>query len=149
MNLHYFKLDGVYSVLLFVKCGQIFLELNSKRLYWSSGKEHESRYLVFMSSARREIRHFHIIVVQWSQQRNVQKSVLHVQIWCFVNLNLLLFWNTFPLPSPLSLLKFSRKSGLNTSARSMQFTRMSKSSISLNGPPALVSSKSHSVMADL
>ena len=110
MNLHYFKLDGVYSVLLFVKCGQIFLELNSKRLFGSSGKEKESRYLVFMSSRRREIRHFHIIVVQWSRQRNVQKSVLHVQIWCFVNLNLLLFWNMFPLPSPLSLLKFPRKS---------------------------------------
>ena len=149
MNLHYFKLDGVYSVLLFVECGQMFLELNSKRLYWSSGKEKKSRHLVFMSSTTREIRHFHITVVQWSQQRNVQKGVLHVQIWCLVNLNLLLFWNMFPLPSPLSLLQFPRKSGLNTSARSMQFTRMSKSSISLNGPPALVSSKSHSVIADL
>ena len=31
----------------------------------------------------------------------------------------------------------------------MQFTRMSYSSISLNGPPTLVSSKSHSAMADL
>ena len=40
----------------FVKCWQIFLELNSKRLYQSSGKEKESR-LVFTSSTKREIRH--------------------------------------------------------------------------------------------
>ena len=31
---------------------------------------------------KREIRHFHVVVVQW-QQRNVQKSVMHVQSCCF------------------------------------------------------------------
>ena len=34
----------------FVKCWQILLELNFKRLYQSSGKEKESRCLVFTSS---------------------------------------------------------------------------------------------------
>ena len=61
----------------------IFLELNSKRLYWSSGKEKESR-LVFKSSTKREIRHFHVIVVQ-CQKRNVQKSMMHMQYCCFAN----------------------------------------------------------------
>ena len=74
----------------FVKCWLIFLELNSKRLYQSSGKEKESCCLVFPSSTKREIRHFHVVVVQ-RRQRNVQKSVMHVQSCCFANLNLLLF----------------------------------------------------------
>ena len=47
----------------FVKCWQMFLDLNSERLYQSSGKEKESR-LVFTSSTKREIRHFHVVVVQ-------------------------------------------------------------------------------------
>ena len=38
----------------------MFLELNSKRLYQSSGKEKESRCLVLTSTAKREIRHFHV-----------------------------------------------------------------------------------------
>ena len=48
-----------------------FLELNSKRLYRSSGKEKESPCLVFTSSTQREIRHFHVVVVQ-RRQRKVQ-----------------------------------------------------------------------------
>ena len=35
-----------------------FLELSSKRLYQSSGKEKESRCLVFTSSTKREIKAF-------------------------------------------------------------------------------------------
>ena len=42
------------------------------------------------SSIKREIRKFHVVVVQ-GQERNVQKSVIHVQSCCFANLNLLLF----------------------------------------------------------
>ena len=49
----------------FVKCCQIFLEFNSKGLYQSSGKEKESCCLVFPSSTKREMRHFHVVVVQW------------------------------------------------------------------------------------
>ena len=67
-----------------------FLELNSKWLYQSSGKEKESCCLRFPSLKKPEIRHFHVVVVQW-RQRNVQKSVMHVQSCCFANLNLLLF----------------------------------------------------------
>ena len=69
--------------------GKWFLELNSKGLYQSSGKEKGS-CLVFPSSTKREFRHFHVVVVQ-RQQRNVQKSVMHLQSSCFANINLLLF----------------------------------------------------------
>ena len=39
---------------------------------------------------KREIRHFHVVVGQ-RQQRNVEKSVMHVQSCCFAYPNLLLF----------------------------------------------------------
>jgi len=65
------------------------VEYYSKRLYRSSEKEEESRCLVFTFSRKREIRHFHVGVVQ-QRQRNVQKSMVHVQSCCFANLNQLL-----------------------------------------------------------
>ena len=73
-----------------VKCWQISLELNSKGLYQISGKEKENCCFVFPSSTKREIRHFHVVVVQRGQ-RNVQKSVMHVQSCYLVNLNLLVY----------------------------------------------------------
>ena len=43
-----------------------------ERLYRSSGKERKTNgWLVFMSSTKREIRHFHVVVVQL-RQINVQ-----------------------------------------------------------------------------
>ena len=81
-NLGFQSLSGMVHLVHFVKWWQIFLELNSKRLYQSSGKENESRCLVFTSSTKREIRLFHVLVVQ-RRQRNVQKSVMHVQSCCF------------------------------------------------------------------
>ena len=67
-----------------------FLELNCKGLYQSSGKGKENCCFVFQSSTKREIRHFHVVVVQ-RRQGNVQKSVMHVQRCYFVNLNLLVY----------------------------------------------------------
>ena len=67
-----------------------FLELKSKGLYQSSGKEKESCCLVLPSSTKREIRHFHLVVVQ-RRQRNVQKNVMQVQSCCFVYIKLLIF----------------------------------------------------------
>ena len=58
------------------------LELNSKGLYQSSGKEKESCCLVLPSSTKLEMRHFHVVVVQ-RRLRNVQKSVMRVQSCCF------------------------------------------------------------------
>ena len=59
---------------------------------------------VHVLNTKREIRHLHVVVVQ-RRQRNVQKSVMHVQSCsCFASLNLLLFL-PFSLPSPSSFLK--------------------------------------------
>ena len=50
----------------------------------------ESCCLVFPSSTKREFRYFHVVLVQ-RRQRNVQKSVMHVQSCCLADLNPLLF----------------------------------------------------------
>ena len=42
-------------------------------MYRSAGKEKESRCLVFTFSTKREIRHFHVVVVKW-RQRNVPRK---------------------------------------------------------------------------
>ena len=64
-------LSRLFQRVQFVKCWQIFVQLNSKRLQ-SSRKEEASRCFVFTSSTKREIRHFHVVVVQ-RRQRNVFK----------------------------------------------------------------------------
>ena len=55
-------------------------------------QEKKKKVVVFCSpsSTKREIRQFHVVVVQ-RRQRNVQKSVMHVQSCCFACLNLILF----------------------------------------------------------
>ena len=84
-------LSCLFQLVQYVKFWQIFPELNSKRLYQSSRRVNKSRCLiVFTSSTKREVRHFHILVMQrW--QRNAQKSMIHMQSSCFANLNLSLF----------------------------------------------------------
>ena len=57
---------------------------------WLKQDFKENRCFVFTSQTKREIRRFHVIVVQ-RRQRNVQKSVLQVQSSCFPNLIQLLF----------------------------------------------------------
>ena len=89
-------LSRLFHLVQFVKCWQFLLDMNSKRLYRSRGKEQESRCLVLTSSTKPEIRQFYIVVVRG----NVQKSV-HTQSCCFANLNLLLFLPT-SLTSPSS-----------------------------------------------
>ena len=64
--------------------------MNSKACIKVQEKERESCFLVFLSSKKRYIRHFHVVAVQ-RRLRNVQKSVMHVQRCCFTNLTLLLF----------------------------------------------------------
>ena len=50
-------------------------------LHSSLERETKIRRRLFTSSAKREVRHFHVQIVQW-RQRNAQKSVMHVQS-CF------------------------------------------------------------------
>ena len=66
-------LSRLLHLVYFVKYWQMFLELNSKGLYQSSGKEKQSCCLAFPSSTKREFRHFHVVVVQ-RRLRNVQKK---------------------------------------------------------------------------
>ena len=60
----YIKSEFAPLLIQFVKSWHFFLKLNSKGLYRRSEKEEESRCLVFTSSTKREIRHFHVLVVQ-------------------------------------------------------------------------------------
>ena len=65
---------------------------NASKIFWSwisichiqVRKEKESFVIacMFTSFTKREIRHFHLVVVQW-RQRNVQKGVMYVQSCCF------------------------------------------------------------------
>ena len=81
-------LSRLFHLVYFVKCWQMFLELNSKRLYQSSGKEKESFCLVFPSTRKRE--RYDCAVTA----KKCKKSVTHVQSCCFANLNLLLFYRS-------------------------------------------------------
>ena len=92
--------SGLFHLVRFVKCWQIFLEVNSTDCFKSSGKERESRFIVFTSSAEREIRHFHVVVVQ-RRQRSGQKGVMQL-LFCQSKAVAFL---PFLLPSPTSLLK--------------------------------------------
>ena len=80
----------LFHFVQFVICWQFFLELNSKRLYQSPGKEKWSCCLVITLSTKREIRHF-------------QKIVMHVQSCCLANLKPIAFL-PFSLTSPSLLL---------------------------------------------
>ena len=74
------------------------LDLNSKGLYQSSGKEKESCCLVFPFSTKREIKQFHVVVVR-RRQRYVQKACCT----CKVYLSKPIAFLPFSLPSPSSL----------------------------------------------
>ena len=87
------------------KCWHFSLEMNSRELYRSSGKENESRCFVFTSSIKREIRHFHVVVVQWvtakkwTKKRDARAEMLLCQAKPIAFL-------LSSLTSPSSLLKF-------------------------------------------
>ena len=76
-----------------------FSGLNPKGPYTSLEKEKENFCVVltYTINRAREIRKFHVAVVQ-ERLRNVQKSVMHVQSCFFANLKLLCFCCS---PSPL------------------------------------------------
>ena len=70
------------------------LVLNSKGLYQSSGKEKELGSLSCVYVLHKTWNSaVHVVVVQ-RRQRNVQKSVMHMQSYRFANLSLLLLWRS-------------------------------------------------------
>ena len=69
-----------------------FSRVDSERTVSKFRRGKDNFCVVFTYSTKRacEIRTFHVAGVQ-RRQRNVQNSVMHVQICCFLNKNLLLF----------------------------------------------------------
>ena len=70
-----------------------FLDLNSKRLYLSSGKEKESRCLEFTSSTKRGIlrRSREVTAKQYTKKRDARANLFFLGGGEGGNLNLLLF----------------------------------------------------------
>ena len=64
VNLLCFKLITFIPSRSIRQCWQILLELNSKGLYRRSGEYKENRCVVILFSTKREIRHFHVVIVQ-------------------------------------------------------------------------------------
>ena len=83
-------LSRLFHLVWFVKFWQIFVELILKGSI--KVPEKKKKVVVFCPrpATKREIRQFHVVVVQ-RRQRNVSKNVMHVQSCCFACLNLLLF----------------------------------------------------------
>ena len=77
----------------FVNCRRTVLKLNFKGPYSSSEREIKFRRCLFTSSIKREIRHFHIVVVQ-KRERNIQKKcdARAKLLFCFSNL--LFLWRS-------------------------------------------------------
>ena len=80
--------------------------LNASKLFWSwisKEKENFVTHCLSTSFAKRETRHFHVVVLQW-RQRNVQQSVMTVQSCCFaLSVKLLPFLISCPAPPHLTL----------------------------------------------
>ena len=66
-----------FVIVLLCPIGRLFLSTISKFI-----KRKKFCHCLFMSFTKREISHFHMVVVQW-RQRNLQKSVMHEQSCCF------------------------------------------------------------------
>ena len=73
-----------------VKCGWIFQEMNSKGLskFW---KRIRKLLSCVMSSRKREIGQFQVVVALQGQKKVQKKSVMHLQGCCFAYLNVLIF----------------------------------------------------------
>ena len=86
-------LSQLFQLIYFVKCKRTLFEPNCKETFPASERDRLFSRRLVMSLIKREIRLFSVAVVQW-RQRNVQKSVMHVQSCCFCLFNLLLFWRS-------------------------------------------------------
>ena len=82
------SLSQLFLPTYFVKYRWTLLKLNSWEPYPNSEREINFRRCLFTSSIKREIKIFHVVVVQ-KRQRNVEKSVMHVQSCCFAS-----FWRS-------------------------------------------------------
>ena len=72
------SLSWLFQLTYFAKCKWTLLELNSQQPYPSSKSERKFGH----PSTKREIRYFHVVVLQW-RQRNVHDRVMQVKSRCF------------------------------------------------------------------
>ena len=85
LNSGYLKLYRAYPVSFnSTNVGKCFRSLILKPVSKFKKRKEKVVFLCSLSSKKREIRHSHVVVVQRGQ-RNVQKSVMHVQSFCFAN----------------------------------------------------------------
>ena len=90
MNLRCLKLNRAYYISFnSSNVGNLF-GVESKGLHQSSGKEKEGCCIFVPFLDKREIRQFHVVLVE-RRQRNVQKGVMRVESGCFLVLTYCFF----------------------------------------------------------
>ena len=88
----------------FVKCRQTLLKVFF--FFFNPGSERDVKFprRLFTIAIKRKISHFHVVVV-WKRQRNVQKSVTHVQTFFLLIEAIIVFFLSRSLPSRCWILK--------------------------------------------
>ena len=76
----------------YLKGRRLFLGLNSYGFYSGSKRWRKIRRRMSTSSIKRQIRRFHVVVVQWTSTKCAKKRDARVEL-LFWSLNLLLFWS--------------------------------------------------------
>ena len=121
VNSHSFKLYRAY-----------FIYVNS------SNVQFQKTVSKFRKRKESRSRIFHVVVVQW-RQRNVPKSVMHVQSCMFCQYKLIAFMS-FSLKSPSSLLKFRNIVLVGAAINVYKLVSISK--LSQKFPPSLFARRS-------
>ena len=128
VNSHSFKLYRAY-----------FIYVNS------SNVQFQKTVSKFRKRKESRSRIFHVVVVQW-WQRNVPKSVMHVQSCMFCQYKLIAFMS-FSLKSPSSLLKF--RNIVLVGAAINVYKLVSSSKLSQKFPPSLFARRSRTRASEL
>ena len=84
------SLSQLFLPTYFVKCGRTLLEVNCQRPYPSAERETKFHRCLLTFPIKREIRHFHVVVVQKRVKKCTKKRDARVKL-LFCLLNLLFF----------------------------------------------------------
>ena len=76
----YFRNFTVFLHTYFVKCRRTLLNLNSKEPYPGSEREIKFRRCLFTFSIKREIWHFHVVVLQKRQKKSTKKCATRAKL---------------------------------------------------------------------
>ena len=114
MNLRSFKLNRVYlDPLSMSNAGDFSWSWILKGFYSGSKRGRKIRRRMSTSSIKRQIRRFHVVVVQWTSKKCTKKRDARAEL-LFWSLNLLFFWSRRcgrRRGCLSSLLKLTKKSG--------------------------------------